>query len=137
MPNRSPDLANAVFDQRVSVLGDTANSKVSDGTGSIDSIIVVIGGLVRPMSVEFEDTEHDTKEGDSDLCRVFPAHEAQKFQAIEADLRVNHPPQSADRAAVDSVNHTVMIPVANFARTALPEPVTSKPPVETAPEQSN
>ena len=83
------------------------------------------------------DTKHDTQTVDSGLWRVFSAHEAQKFQAIESDLGVNHPPKHPNSFAIDRVNHTVTVSFAKDTICILPEPVLGEPPVETRPEQSD
>ena len=89
---------------------------------------------MRPVTMKLVDTKHDTQEVDSGLWGIFPVHEAQKFQAVEADLGANHPPKFPNSTAVDRVNHTVTVSFAKDAICILPEPVFSEPPVETRPE---
>ena len=83
------------------------------------------------------DPEKNTKKIDSNLLGVLSAHEAQKFQAIKTDIWANRPPEIADSTTVDSVNHTVIVPAAQYTPRVLPEPVFGEPPVKPRAKQSN
>ena len=68
---------------------------------------------------------------------VFSTHEAQKFQAIKWMFRMNHPPKMTDSPTIDHVNHTVIVPPADFTRAVFPESVVGEPAVESTAKQSN
>ena len=91
------------------MLSKVADGKVGNGTSKVNITVIMAIHAMGPVAVEFKHPKEDAKKVDSGLQRVFSTHEAQKFQAVEAVFRVNHPPDLSDRATIDRVNHTVRI----------------------------
>ena len=112
------------------MLSDAANREMSNGTGKINVGIAVVVIAMGPTTMKLINPKHDTQEINPDLGGMFSIHEAQKFQAVEWDIWVNHPPKFPNCAAVDSVNHTVTVPLAKDAICVFPESVFGEPPME-------
>ena len=109
------------------MLSDAVNSEMGNCTSEVNIRVGVIVVAVRPMAVELKDTKHDAEQINFDLGGVSPRDKAQKLQAIEADFRVNHPPEVSNCTTVDSVNHTVIVPLAEYTPRVLSEPVLGEP----------
>ena len=97
------------------MLCNAADDKVDDGFGQVTVAILVESTVVGPESDKFIDAEEDARDVHSGLHIVLSFNESQNFQAIKGDGVKETSPYPTNCIAVDSVDHTVIVPAADVA----------------------